>query len=85
MFRRPSSKTAAPELAINSQASRSQATNSAPTYDAVPYPKKSHPGAHIRRAETLATLFDLKPTPITGCRVLELGCAAGWNLVPQAF
>ncbi len=26
----------------------------------------------------------MKPRPITECRVLELGCAAGWNLIPLA-
>jgi len=59
--------------------------NTEPSYDRVPYPRKSHPSAHIRRIEATATLFDMCPAPVTECRVLELGCAAGWNLIPQAY
>jgi methyltransferase-like protein/SAM-dependent methyltransferase len=32
----------------------------------------------------MATIFGMTPTPIERCRVLELGCAAGGNLVPMA-
>jgi methyltransferase-like protein/2-polyprenyl-3-methyl-5-hydroxy-6-metoxy-1,4-benzoquinol methylase len=53
-------------------------------YDAVPYPNLPHREAHPRQMELIATLFGLGPKPIQNCRVLELGCAAGWNLIPQA-
>ena len=53
-------------------------------YDAVPYPNLPHRDAHPRQLELIATLFGLGPKPIHNCRVLELGCAAGWNLIPQA-
>jgi methyltransferase-like protein/trans-aconitate methyltransferase len=53
-------------------------------YDAVPYPNLSHPFTHPRRLEAIAALFGMEPAPITRCRVLELGCAAGANLIPQA-
>jgi methyltransferase-like protein/cyclopropane fatty-acyl-phospholipid synthase-like methyltransferase len=54
------------------------------TYDEVPY--ESHPFAqtHPSRLFTIGTLFGLRPTPVQRCRVLELGCAAGGNLMPMA-
>jgi len=54
------------------------------SYDEVPY--ESHPYAqtHPSRLFTVATLFGLKPTPVARCRVLELGAAAGGNLIPMA-
>ena len=54
------------------------------TYDQVPYPNWTHRDTHPRQLETIATLFGMHPAPITECRVLELGCAAGWNLIPMA-
>lgn len=53
-------------------------------YDVVPY--KSHPfsQSHPDRLATIGTLFGLNPAPIDGCRVLELGCASGGNLLPMA-
>lgn len=55
------------------------------TYDVIPY--TSHPFAqtHPERLATLGRLFGLKPAPVTQCRVLELGCASGGNLIPMAF
>lgn len=54
------------------------------SYDEVPY--ESHPFAqtHPSRLFTVATLFGMRPTPVQRCRVLELGCAAGGNLLPMA-
>src|SRR5438046_2325639 len=54
------------------------------TYDEVPY--ESHPFAqtHPSRLFTVGTLFGLRPVPPARCRVLELGCAAGGNLIPMA-
>lgn len=55
------------------------------SYDEIPY--TSHPFAqsHPDRLATLGRLFGLTPTPPTRCRVLELGCAGGGNLIPMAF
>ena len=53
-------------------------------YDAVPYPRHPHKKTHPRLLEAVGTLFGMEPPPVTGCRVLELGCAAGDNLIPQA-
>jgi methyltransferase-like protein/2-polyprenyl-3-methyl-5-hydroxy-6-metoxy-1,4-benzoquinol methylase len=55
------------------------------SYDLVPYPTQSHPAAHVRRLEAVATLFGMQPRPLADCRVLELGCAAGLNLIPQSL
>ena len=32
----------------------------------------------------LGVLFGMQPAPVDRCRVLELGCAGGGNLVPMA-
>lgn len=54
-------------------------------YDTTPYPSQAHPTTHIRVLETTGALFGMSPKPISRCRVLELGCASGMNLVPQAL
>src|SRR5262245_59853889 len=54
------------------------------TYDNLPY--ESHPfvETHPDRRATAPMLFGLQPAPVTACRFLELGCAAGGNLIPMA-
>ncbi len=54
-------------------------------YSRVPYPGVADPKSHIRYLEALATFFGIQPAGIAGCRVLELGCASGTNLIPQAI
>jgi len=54
-------------------------------YSRVPYPGVADPKSHIRSLEALGTLFGVQPADIADCRVLELGCASGTNLIPQAF
>src|SRR5215211_1851772 len=54
-------------------------------YDAVPYPGHPFAQTHPDRLATLATLFGLEPPPVERCRVLELGCGDGGNLVPMAL
>jgi methyltransferase-like protein/SAM-dependent methyltransferase len=54
-------------------------------YDEIPYESCSFPQTHPDRLATLATLFGLRPAPVGACRVLELGCGMGANLVPMAF
>jgi methyltransferase-like protein len=70
-----------PRLAAPAPIATGSAGNS---YDEVPY--ESHPYAqtHPSRLATIATLFGLTPPPVEKCRVLELGCAAGGNIVPMA-
>lgn len=53
-------------------------------YDVVPYRDFPYPFSHPRHLEATATLFAMAPPDITNCRILELGCAGGGNLVPQA-
>ena len=55
------------------------------SYDAVAYPSHPLPQAHPDRLATLAALFGLSPAPPERCRVLELGCGDGANLVPLAY
>lgn len=54
-------------------------------YDQVLY--NSHPAiqTHPDHVATLATLFGLSPPPVEQCRVLELGCGNGANLIPMAL
>jgi SAM-dependent methyltransferase len=54
-------------------------------YDRVPYPGHPFPQTHPDRLATVATLFGLRPAAPDACRVLELGCGDGGNLVPMAY
>ncbi|MEO7330071.1 MAG: class I SAM-dependent methyltransferase [Minicystis sp.] len=54
------------------------------SYDEVPYPSGAFEQTHPDRLATVATLFGMRPAPLSSCRVLELGCASGGNLVPMA-
>ncbi|HLJ50894.1 MAG TPA: class I SAM-dependent methyltransferase [Bryobacteraceae bacterium] len=54
-------------------------------YDAVAYPGFPFLQSHPSRLCSLSTLFGLHPAPIDHCRVLELGCADGGNVIPMAF
>lgn len=53
-------------------------------YDDVPYPNVSHSLSHPDRLATVATLLGMTPAPVEQCRVLEIGCAGGGNLIPMA-
>jgi len=55
------------------------------TYDELPYINRAFPQTHPDRLATLARLFGLEPPDIGTCRVLELGCASGDNLIPMAL
>src|SRR4051794_15066241 len=54
-------------------------------YDDVPYPSVPFPQTHPDRLATLATLFGMRTAPVEQCRVLELGCGDGANLIPMAL
>ena len=56
----------------------------ATSYDEVPYADGCFPYTHPDRLAALATLHGLDPPPVGNCRVLELGCALGGNLIPMA-
>ncbi|WP_422085644.1 methyltransferase regulatory domain-containing protein [Variovorax sp.] len=53
-------------------------------YDAVPYDSHPFPQSAMEHLEALAFLFGLDTPPPAEARVLELGCAAGGNLIPFA-
>jgi tRNA G46 methylase TrmB len=55
------------------------------SYDEVPYESYPFPQTHPDRLVTVATLLGMRPAPVGRCRVLELGCAAGGNLIPMAL
>jgi methyltransferase-like protein/SAM-dependent methyltransferase len=54
------------------------------SYDEIPYPLLAHSQTHPARLATLAVLHGLRPAPVERCRVLEIGCASGGNLIPLA-
>ncbi len=58
---------------------------SLPEYDETPYSNNPFPNSHPDHLATVATLFGLQPPPVDRCRVLELGCASGGNLIPMAL
>jgi SAM-dependent methyltransferase len=54
------------------------------SYDEIPYKSLPYPQTRPERLATIATLFSMQPKPVAQCRVLELGCASGGNLIPLA-
>ena len=54
-------------------------------YDEFLYPNYSYPQTHPDQLGSLATFFGMKPAPVEHCRVLELACGDGANLIPMAF
>lgn len=55
------------------------------SYDVMPYPSKFFLQTHPDRLATQATLFGMNPAEVETCRVLELGCGNGSNLISHAF
>jgi len=54
------------------------------SYDEVPYPDLSYVQTHPSRLAMLGILLGMNPAPVEQCRVLEIGSAAGGNLLPMA-
>jgi methyltransferase-like protein/protein-L-isoaspartate O-methyltransferase len=54
-------------------------------YDSVPYIGYPFAQTHPDRLATIASLHGLQAAPVNRCRVLELGCGDGGNLVPMAL
>jgi SAM-dependent methyltransferase len=54
-------------------------------YDAVRYPTYAKPETHPGRMAAMAALFGVEAAPPERCRVLELGCGTGGNLIPMAY
>lgn len=53
-------------------------------YDEVPYTSYPYPRTHPDRLCTLGRLFGMTPADPEHCRILELGCGAGGNIIPMA-
>src|SRR5688572_7770830 len=68
----PASADAAPKGAAKS------------SYDEVPYSVGAFPQTRPDRLAVIASLFGMNPAHPSRCRVLELGCAAGGNILPMA-
>jgi SAM-dependent methyltransferase len=54
-------------------------------YDSVPYPSLAFLQTHPNRLSLMGTLFGLHPVAVEHCRVLELACSDGSNLIPMAY
>ena len=54
-------------------------------YDEIRYPARSFEYTHPNRLGTIAALYGMTPAPIPNCRVLELGCGVGGNIIPMAY
>ena len=53
-------------------------------YDEVPYPGHPFPQTHPDRLASLGRIYGLASPAPAGCRLLELGCGDGGNLLPMA-
>ena len=54
------------------------------SYDQLPYDSYPYANSHPRNLAALAKLFGMAPADVRCCRVLEIGSAAGGNLIPMA-
>src|SRR6185437_16730114 len=54
-------------------------------YDALAYPGFAYPNTHPDRLATMAILHGLSPVPVERCRMLEVACGDGANLIPIAY
>ncbi|MCI0743061.1 MAG: class I SAM-dependent methyltransferase [Gemmataceae bacterium] len=55
------------------------------SYDEVPYACNVFYYSHPDRLATMARLLGVQSAPVANCRVLELGCGDGANLIPMAY
>lgn len=55
------------------------------SYDLVPYRTKPRRMTHPETYASLATLLGLSPPKVETCRVLEIGCGTGGNLIAMAW
>ena len=54
-------------------------------YDEIPYAALPHPLTYPDPLATVATFLGMRPPDVAQCRVLELGCNDGANLIPMAM
>ncbi len=55
------------------------------SYDTMPYPSKFFLQTHPDRLATIGTIFGMNAPNVKTCRVLELGCGNGSNLIAHGF
>lgn len=55
------------------------------TYDEVPYESYPYAASHPAHLRTMGLLFGMTPPKLETARILELGCAAGGNIIPLAM
>ena len=55
------------------------------TYEVIQYPSKFFIYTHPDHLAVLGTMFGMKPQNVEKCRILELGCGNGSNLIAQSF
>jgi SAM-dependent methyltransferase/methyltransferase-like protein len=53
-------------------------------YDEVPYPSSSYIESYPPLIAAIAALLDVAAPDVERCRVLEIGCASGGNIIPMA-
>ena len=70
---------------MNIQTEHRQPTAGTTRYDEVYYPGHVYGLTHPNHLATIATVYGMRPAPVERCRVLELGCGVGGNLLPMAF
>jgi len=70
---------------MNIQTQHRQPTTGSTPYDEVFYPGQPYELTHPNHLATIATVYGMQPARVERCRVLELGCGVGGNLLPMAF
>jgi methyltransferase-like protein len=60
-------------------------SSTANLYDSVPYPSLAFLQTHPDRLAVMGTLHGMNPASVEHCRVLELACGNGSNLIPMAY
>ncbi len=63
---------------------RAMSVSSDNPYDEVPYPSSSYIESYPPYFAVVATLLNVVPPAVEQCRVLEIGCASGGNIIPMA-
>lgn len=55
------------------------------SYENSPYPYLGYQQTHPDTSATVARILGLNPVDVEHCRVLEVGCAVGGNILPMAY
>ncbi len=55
------------------------------SYEETPYPYLGYQQTHPNTSASIARLLGLRSANVENCRVLEVGCAIGGNIVPMAY